>query len=1422
MVKHFRNRLGTLLLCGCMLLQGMPLQAGAAELLDIQTAELQSAEFQSAELQTADPEEVVWEEADGSLYQEGALRVETLSGAETLCFFGTDAADGTAEIQQYLYQQLVDRVESIDVSGYGIAKSDIYALYSGVINEHPELYYVYGGISYSYNPATEYVVTVKVTYLSGFDDAAFVRAARRALSGIDSSMSDMEKAIVLHDYLAVNCQYDTEFTNTNSHSAYGVLVDQVAVCQGYALAYKYLLNQAGVECLMVTSTELNHAWNMVKLDGEYYQADVTWDDPVNDRLGRARHFYMFVSDDAFRDDRKHDASDWQIVKDGYTAEVTAANTVYDDYFWKNVDAPFVLDGGSCYYLNSSGALVRGDLEGNVSGTLKDSLDRWQVWQGSGYWPGSFSGLFELGDQLYYNKTDGIYRIDKDGTNEEQVYAADITDGYVYGSAYVYNCAENRNQVNYVIGTSANFSGDEPIYEATLADTEIPEPDPVAAPATPIFAVNGAYQTVDGGVLVDAGTTVTIQSEIGASVYYTTDGSVPAYGGCLYTAPMEINENVTVRAVAYRDGLTSDEAAENYLAADNRLELSESAIVLQEGAERKLQVSVLPTTRTTADLSWSSSDETVAAVTSDGTVNAVAEGSATITATVLDWQGRTVTASCTVEVAAPQYTVTFVGFGGEIIKTETVKEGQGATAPEPPKAGGYQFTGWSGNYTAVTKDETVTAQYTPILYTITYVLAGGVNGENPDSYTIESENIPLQDAFGRDGYVFVGWYDNAVYSGDSIKEIRQGSVGNITLYARWRNEKELWMQWDGTEEGEDLIAAYTGKAVKPAFTVYYGDTALQAGKDYTVTYKNNVNAWQAEPEEGQMTDGDWAKAPTVLIKGKGNYKGTVSATFQITPKSLEAEDVTAETIAVAYNKKIQKKVPTVRWGTKKLANKKDFMVSYPDETGEDQGVYQGVYQEPGEYRILVTGMGNYCGQIEVPMTIVKTDAKDEAAPRLMSKAKVSAVPAQEYTGEAICLETLGLPVVKYGKEQLVEGEDYELIYGEDCIQIGTYPLIVRGIGQYVGEIHTTFKIKGLSINTVKVAGIVNRVYDGAQQTQELTVTDQSGAPLTENVDYAVEYENNVEAGTAKIVITGMGKYSGTLKKTFKITALSLEDIPAEDLEIQFAQGTADAQPYEKGGAKPKLVIRYHYTDEQGERQSMVLQEGVHYSLSYKNNTTMSPKEGKEPYILVNGKKNFAKSVKVDFGIAKADLSTVTVAAADVQENAKPGKFYSVPVLTDANGKKLVKGTDYEATFLYTDQNGVVLAKEARPAAGDVITVTVTGKGNYTGTGQTTYRIYAKGKSIASAKVKVLRPIYYTGEPATLAQSDLEVKLGTTVLDADDYEIVSYSYVNNTKKGTAKVTIAGKGEYAGKKTISFKIQAQNLNWWEKVKEALIGSW
>lgn len=85
----------------------------------------------------------------------------------------------------------------------------------------------------------------------------------------------------------------------------------------------------------------------------------------------------------------------------------------------------------------------------------------------------------------------------------------------------------------------------------------------------------------------------------------------------------------------------------------------------------------------------------------------------------------------------------------------------------------------------------------------------------------------------------------------------------------------------------------------------------------------------------------------------------------------------------------------------------------------------------------------------------------------------------------------------------------------------------------------------------------------------------------------------------------------------------------------------------------------------------------------------------------------------------------------------------------------------------------------PTTRTVITVTVEGKGNYTGKTSTTFRILAKNMSIAKASAKVETKVYYTGYEIELTEKDITVRLGKTTLTENDFEIIDYS--NNIKKG-----------------------------------------
>lgn len=125
---------------------------------------------------------------------------------------------------------------------------------------------------------------------------------------VSQSSSDYEKILAVHDYLVLNTAYDYDNYRRNripreSFTARGALVYGVAVCSGYSYAFQRLLDELGIENLYVSGeagTGGGHAWNMVKLDGEWYHIDATWNDPVPDRPQRVRYKYFLVSDAKIR------------------------------------------------------------------------------------------------------------------------------------------------------------------------------------------------------------------------------------------------------------------------------------------------------------------------------------------------------------------------------------------------------------------------------------------------------------------------------------------------------------------------------------------------------------------------------------------------------------------------------------------------------------------------------------------------------------------------------------------------------------------------------------------------------------------------------------------------------------------------------------------------------------------------------------------------------------------------------------------------------------------------------------------------------------------------------------------------------------------------------------------------------------------
>lgn len=163
--------------------------------------------------------------------------------------------------------------------------------------EETSLYYLSKEYSISYNAETGEATEVELAYAFDRDTVEYMNtmteeAVSEILAEITDDMSDVDKIKLFHDEIVLRCQYsvDADYAAT----PYGALVDGNALCEGYARALAVLCNKAGIENLFATGIQYvtdaegqtvseEHIWNMVKVNGLWYNIDATWDDPTSSK-----------------------------------------------------------------------------------------------------------------------------------------------------------------------------------------------------------------------------------------------------------------------------------------------------------------------------------------------------------------------------------------------------------------------------------------------------------------------------------------------------------------------------------------------------------------------------------------------------------------------------------------------------------------------------------------------------------------------------------------------------------------------------------------------------------------------------------------------------------------------------------------------------------------------------------------------------------------------------------------------------------------------------------------------------------------------------------------------------------------------------------------------------------------------------------
>ncbi len=744
------------------------------------------------------------------------------------------------------------------------------------------------------------------------------------------------------------------------------------------------------------------------------------------------------------------------------------------------------------------------------------------------------------------------------------------------------------------------------------------------------------------------------------------------------------------------------------------------------------------------------------------------GSALTPAVTVRLNGTTLTKNVDYSVAysnntnAGTATVTITGLGNYTDSTTASFTINKATVNVPSATTGLTYTGYSqrgvetgtgyslSGTTSATNAGTYSATAT-LSDTANYTWSDGTSGAKSISWTIAKAKVTPPTA--RTGLVYSGLSQTAVALGSGFSlsgTLSAVDAGTYTVTARLSDTTNY--SWtDGTTASKTInwsIAAaslssasvsaipaqtYTGSALKPEPTLTWNGTTLVEGTDYTLSYRNNTAVGTA----------------TVTITGTGNFAGTRTTSFSITaaPKVSISSASVSSIGPRTYDGSAQTPEPTVTYGGKTLAKGTDYTLSYRNNTNA------------GTATVTITGIGDYTGTRTASFTINR---------------RTIAIPTPKeltYTGRI--------------QSALSATDDYDIAGTSGATHSGTYSttLVLTDKGNTSWPDGTTadkvisWTIAKAKMGDATIAAIPPQTYNGSEQKPTVTVR-YNGTAISTGAGYTVTYSNNTNAGTATVTITGTNDFTGTKTATFAINKLSVA-IPTARTGLVYtgsSQSGVDAgEGYALSGTVGATVVGTYTTraslsdtanlvwsDGTSTTKSIswnigkasissvsvstiptqsytgsalrpeptltwngrTLTRGTDYTLSYKDNTAVGTAT-----VTISGTGNFTGTTTADFQIVrtapdKVDISSATVSKiADLTYN---GSAHTPAPTVTLGGKTLVRGIDY--TLSYSDNTNAGTA-----------TVTITGKGGYTGTKSVTFTIARRTIAIPTP-----RDITYTGE------------------------------------------------------------------------------
>ena len=568
----------------------------------------------------------------------------------------------------FIAAQVRELKEVINLRSYNLDSNHMGEIFYSVICENPDIFYVLSSTISTTSTMDDFVVSIQPEYT--FNKAQipseiekFNAASAKFLSGVDSGWSDIVKARYIHDLLAQYTEYEMDYGSISSadpdfydkmriYTSYGPIVNGVAVCEGYTMAYNYLLARVGIRGYSVRSAVARHAWSIVKIGASYYHVDVTHDDPIYDNLGRSAHNNFLKSDTYFANDGDDNHVRWIFGE-------KASDTSYDSYWWNDVDTAIYPYSGKEYYIDQNYnnqrifALVARDSSDKISDVYVNS-DRWYVKNTPGaVWSKSFGYLTADNKYFYFNDTSRVYRLEKGKTQPEVIYTKpDAEQRDLFGLAFkgsdLYAALkENPNTADEVTKVYTPEVPTEPTTEApstavpTTAEptteaptTAVPTTAEPTTEAPTTAAPTTAEPTTQAPTTAPIKTTV-IKKTISMYIRYKSTVTIEGKSKCTYST-----NNKKVAVVSTRGVITAKKAGTAVITIKatgvvvrltvkvKNPTLNKSKLSLKKGKTFTVKVK-----GGSGRVTFKSSNKKVVTVSTKGKLKAIKRGTATITVTV---------------------------------------------------------------------------------------------------------------------------------------------------------------------------------------------------------------------------------------------------------------------------------------------------------------------------------------------------------------------------------------------------------------------------------------------------------------------------------------------------------------------------------------------------------------------------------------------------------------------------------------------------------------------------------------------------------------------------------------------------------------------------------------------------------------------